>query len=87
MVENPRLERSAGGARVAGTLVNLGEPAGVVNVEVTLIDGAGRPAKQETIELKDVAEGSRVAFASAIVTGEIKTYSIQVHQGKNPYGN
>ena len=86
-VENPHLETVAGGTRVAGTLVNQGEAASLVKVEVSVIAADGRPAEKETVELRDLASGARVPFATGAHPGEVKSYSIYVNQGRNPYGN
>jgi hypothetical protein len=86
-VENPHLEPVAGGTRVVGTLVNQGEAAPLVKVEVSVIAADGRPAEKETVELRDVAAGARTPFATPPHPGEVKSYSIYVNQGRNPYGN
>jgi hypothetical protein len=87
VVENAHLERGANGVRVAGTLVNRGADAPYVAIEVSLIADDGRPASKEKVELKNLASGARTPFATALYPGEVKTYSIFVNAGRNPYGN
>ena len=86
-VEEPRIESGEGGARVAGTLVNHGDAAKRVVVEVTVVGESGRAGEKETIELRDVAPGARLAFSSKPHLEEIESYSIYVNEGRNPYGN
>jgi len=86
-VEEPRIEQAAGGARIAGTLVNRGNAAARVAVEITVVGRDGRAREKETIELRDVAAGARLPFTSKPRDEEIQTYSIYVNEGRNPYGN
>lgn len=86
-VENPRIEQVSGGARVAGTLHNGGARAERVAIEVTIVGSGPGPADKETITLDAVEAGADVPFASRPRSGEIRTYSIRVDEGRNPYGN
>ncbi|HZR80595.1 MAG TPA: FxLYD domain-containing protein [Candidatus Binatia bacterium] len=87
VVEEPRLEREGGGVRVAGTVHNRGEAAARVEVEVAVVGEDGRLGEKETVELRDVGADARVPFASRVHPGDVKSYSIHVNEGKNPYGN
>lgn len=86
-VEEPRLERGAGGVRVAGTVLNAGARAERVLIEVTVVGADGRAGEKETLELRDVEAGARVPFAGRLHPPDVRTYSIQVSEGPNPYGN
>ena len=88
-VENPRIEQVPGGAgaRVAGTLHNGGARAERVAIEITVVGSGPGPAEKDTITLDGVEAGADVPFASRPHPGEIRTYSIHVDEGRNPYGN
>jgi hypothetical protein len=87
VVESSHLERTPGGVRVVGTLLNRGAAAPQVQVEVTIVGEDGRAEKAEDIELRDVAEGERVPFSTALRPGNARAYSIYVNEGRNMYGN
>jgi len=87
VVESPRLERGALGSRVLGAVRNAGDPARVVNVEVTTVSGASGQTEKETIELRDLAAGETRPFASTPKAAEVRTFSVYVNEGRNPYGN
>ena len=86
-VEEPRVEPGAEGARVVGTLVNHGDAAPRVLVEITVVGEDGRAREKESLELRDVGAGAHLAFSSKAYADPIRTYSIYVNEGRNPYGN
>ena len=86
-VEHPRVEQVLGGARVAGSLHNGGPRAERVAIEITIVGSGPGPADKETITLDGVEAGAEVPFASRAHADEIRTYSIHVDEGRNPYGN
>ena len=87
VVEQPRLVRGADGTRVAGAVRNACEAASRVEVEVTLVAAPGGGVDREAVALGDLAAGATVPFATRPRASEIRSFSVRVSEGRNPYGN
>jgi hypothetical protein len=87
VVEDSRLAREPGGVRVVGTLFNAGPAAEQVIVDVAVVSREGHLGEKESLRLGPMAAGARLPFSSGLYPEDIRTYSIQVGEGRNPYGN
>jgi len=85
---HPRLEHSADGGFVTGSLENTGSGEESVNLEIRYYDGSGHQIASDIVKLDKIDTGATRNFSSPLRRLPADaSYSIYMNHGRNPYGN